>query len=180
MPYLTLMARQGGGGRFVRATAVLVEDDGAVAPVVELANDPSAAGPGFPALDALIGETPPTTTIVSWMGYTWLHLVGQNARERYAAHVDLAASFIARHRHHIGLASFVCVEDATTAAGVAALVRQVLSHGRLVWRSGSTNAERAFWTKSFFEPLENLKMLSPQGWVTEPVSVLLADLGLHC
>ena len=104
----------------------------------------------------------------------------QNGVTRYAAHVDLAASFIARHRHHIGLASFVCVGDATTAAGVAALVRQVLSHGRLVWCSGLTNAERAFWTKSFFEPLENLKMLSPQGWVTEPVSVLLADLDLHC
>ena len=178
MPYLAIMARQGGGGCFVRATAVFVEDDGSAGTPMALENTPDPVTTDFAALDDLIGTTPASTVIVSWMGHTWLHLVGPKARERYSSHVDLAASFIAQHRHHVGLASFVCVDDATTAAGVAALVQQILSHGRLVWRTGSSNIERGFWIKSFFTSLKDLQVLSPPEWITEPVSITLADTAL--
>ena len=176
MPYLAVMVRQGGGGRLLSATAVTVADDGAVSELVRLENQSKPPDSGFPALDALIGEAGAGTTVVSWMGHLWLHRVGPTGRARYMQHVDLAASFIARHRHHIGLPAFLCVKDATTAAGVAALVCQILSHGRLVWKTGGDNVVRGFWTKEFFAPLKELKIQSPPGWNSSPANVPLATI----
>ena len=176
MPYLALMVRQGGGGRLLGGTAATVSDDGSVSDVLRLENRGERPTDEFADLDAVIGKAAPGTTVVSWMGHLWLHRLGPHGRAHYTQHVDLAATFIARHRHHIGLASFACVKDATSAAAVAAIVARILSHGRLVWRTGSDNVEKAFWTADFFTPLGQLEMQSPPGWNHTPADVpLLLD-----
>lgn len=174
MPYLAVMVRQGGGGRLLGGTAATVSDDGTVFDFVRLENRSESATDEFAELDAVLGRAAPGTTVVSWMGHLWLHRLGPRGRALYTEHADLAAAFIARHRHHIGLAAFSCVKDATTAAGLAALVVQILQHGRLVWRTGGDNVERAFWTSNFFTPLAKLEKQSPPRWIDTP-----ADVPLH-
>lgn len=176
MPYLAVDVRRSGKGRLLSATVSEISDDGAVAEPVFLANPPEEAGEAFPALDALIRDASADTVLVTWMGHLWLHRVGDAARNRYYQHVDLGASFIARHRHHVGLAAFGCVADATGSAGVAALLRQIVTHGRLVWATGGSSAVRAFWTHDFFTPLDRVVSVSAPEWVTEPVSLDIADI----
>ena len=94
-----------------------------------LEHTPDPVTTDFAALDDLVGTTPASTVIVSWMGYTWLHLVGPKARERYSSHADLAASFIAQHRHR--WPRVVCLRRRCDHGG-GCLVQQILSHGRLV------------------------------------------------
>lgn len=163
-------------GRFLSATVSEILDDGALAEPVFLVNPPEQEGDAFPVLDARIRDAGADTVLVTWMGHLWLHRVGNAARKHYYRHVDLGASFIARHRHHVGLAAFSCVADSRGSAGVAALVRQILTHGRLVWATGGSSAVRAFWTQNFFTPLNQIVVSSAPEWVTDPVALDIADV----
>ena len=174
MTYFILMVRQTGLSKISGGSCITVDGDGVV--VSPLEEFGGASQEDLETLDARIAALPASTTVVTWLGHMWLHLIGPAAQARYADQVDLAAVFICRNRHHVGLAAFEDVESARTADAVATLVRKILVHGRVLWRTdGGGGRLNAFWVPDFFMPLHKLTMRSPPEWITSPARIEMAS-----